>query len=229
MSQSAKRTYRWLGALALAHALLVSLLIICFFDAFHQPSLARCWFALATLWFLSPIVLILHRGRSWRGCFGFFVGSTLLLLPSFTEYFVGTGPWVLGLPPAVELEPISVSQYCRAWWAGRVQAKSDVAEGILAREVYGFGGGGPAAEILRKRYNIQTRALAGCIVDAKIVGHAAGYNAVSNAEIERRVGRARIKAAEAEGLAVALGTNERRKSYCEYLQNVSQSFQATRT
>ena len=98
MSQSAKRTYRWLGALALAHALLVSLLIICFFDAFHQPSLARCWFALATLWFLSPIVLILHRGRSWRGCFGFFVGSTLLLLPSFTEYFVGTGPWVLGLP-----------------------------------------------------------------------------------------------------------------------------------
>ena len=132
-------------------------------------------------------------------------------------------------PPAVELEPISVSQYCRAWWAGRVQAKSDVAEGILAREVYGFGGGGPAADILRKRYNIQTRALAGCIVDAKIVGHAAGYNAVSNAEIERRVGRARIKAAEAEGLAVALGTNERRKSYCEYLQNVSQSFQATRT
>jgi hypothetical protein len=40
MSQSAKRTYRWLGALALAHALLVSLLIIFFFDAFHRSSLA---------------------------------------------------------------------------------------------------------------------------------------------------------------------------------------------
>jgi hypothetical protein len=214
MSQSAKRTYRWLGALALAHGLLVSLLIIFFFDAFHRSSLAPLWFALATLWFLWPVVLILHRGRSWKRCLIFLSLSAFFFLPSLPDYALHNGPWVVGLPFGVDLEPISISRYSLAWWAGRTEAEKDVAKGILAREVYGFGaGGGHAAKILRERYHIETRPVADCIVDEKIVGHATGYNEISEKEIDRRVGLARVKAAEAEGFLLDRQTTARREQY----------------
>jgi hypothetical protein len=74
---------------------------------------------------------------------------------------------------------------------GKANALRDIEANILAVETYGFGmnGDGGRSHLLRERYNIETRIVAGCIVNEKIVGHAKGYNEVSRAEIERRFGK----------------------------------------
>jgi hypothetical protein len=54
-------------------------------------------------------------------------------------------------------------------------------------ELSGLGAGG-FAEPLRNRYGIETRVVAGCVVDESILGHERGYNVVSAAEIKRCLG-----------------------------------------
>gem|GEM_PF-3066390 len=215
INQPDKHTYRLLGWLALAHALVASALVIFFFEPIvHGSYTARAWVGLATLWFLWPIVLILHRGRSWRRCFIFVVMGMLLFLPILPAYIFHIGPPAVGLPFGVHLEPISILRYWRAWWSGRADARKDIAAGILAREVYGFGAaGGHSAKILRDRYHIETHPTAGCVVDEKIVGHAAGYNEIAEKEIDRRVGRAQVEAAKAEGLVLDRQATELREQY----------------
>ncbi len=78
----------------------------------------------------------------------------------------------------------------RTYLAGRAAAQRDIQHGVLATESAGL----PAewsdeyVSLLRRRYGIEDRAVAGCMVDDKITGHIIGYNEVSDAEIKRRFG-----------------------------------------
>jgi hypothetical protein len=79
-----------------------------------------------------------------------------------------------------------------AYEAGRQEAERDIRDGRLDIEMYG--GPPPAwldecAKLLRQRYGIRLRDIAGCVVDYQIIGHERGYNEVSHAEILRRFGR----------------------------------------
>ncbi len=74
---------------------------------------------------------------------------------------------------------------------GKAAATRDLNDGILAVETYGFtmGGSDLKSQLLKERYNIERRIVAGCIVSKKIRNHAKGYNGVSLPEIERRFGK----------------------------------------
>lgn len=53
--------------------------------------------------------------------------------------------------------------------------------------------------ILRERYGIQLKRIAGDTdVTGRIIGHAQGYNEISNAEITRRFGAGVLREAEGE-------------------------------
>jgi len=74
---------------------------------------------------------------------------------------------------------------------GKADAMRDINANILATEVYGFGASKNSewGRLLKQRYGIEQRVVAGCIVNEKITGHAKGYNEVSHQEIERRLGK----------------------------------------
>ena len=79
----------------------------------------------------------------------------------------------------------------RAYLAGRAEAQRDIQRGVLARELAGKP---PTCfneheRLLQLRYGIESRHVAGCVVNARIDGHMLGYNDVSEAEIFRRFGR----------------------------------------
>ena len=84
----------------------------------------------------------------------------------------------------------SESSAREGYQAGSVEARHDLATGKLAVETYGF----PVecsseyAQLLRERHGIELRPVAGCVVDARIAGHARGYNEIMMPEIERRFG-----------------------------------------
>lgn len=73
---------------------------------------------------------------------------------------------------------------------GRADAKRDLAKGTLAQETYGLPTiyQGEYFKLLAEKYPIEMRPVAGCLVDDKIVGHAAGYNEIMDREIEHRFG-----------------------------------------
>ena len=223
-SSSAARTYRLLCWLALAHALvLFALLWLLLRPPFAEAHwvvrgrLLRGWVGLVTLWIFWPPVLLLHRGRTARRLALFAPLSAVLLLPSLS-FYNGEAPMAFGLPLGVSMTPVSCWEYFSAYRAGRAEASKDVAAGIMAREVYGFGAGfGPGPDILRDRYRIEVRPVAACIVDEKIVGHAAGYNEIADREIDRRVGRARVEAAMEEGFRIAKANREHEVQLSEEL------------
>ena len=74
--------------------------------------------------------------------------------------------------------------------SGRADAQQDLAKDVLAKERFGL----PVvcineySELLRERYRIELRPVAGCVVNSRILAHARGYNGVMGAEIERRFG-----------------------------------------
>jgi len=110
---------------------------------------------------------------------------SLLWLP---RYMMEAPPY-LGLPWGVSLWPPSLCRYFAAYWHGRADAKKDVQNGHLAVEVYG--GPGflvPLFHELKERYGVEARPVAACVVDDQILGHAAGYNRISAAEVKRRFG-----------------------------------------
>jgi hypothetical protein len=73
---------------------------------------------------------------------------------------------------------------------GEKEAKNDLGQGKLAVESYGK----PVIfretyqKLLKQRYGIEVRTVAGCAVDDQIAGHAEGYNKAMNAEIQKRFG-----------------------------------------
>ena len=68
----------------------------------------------------------------------------------------------------------------RAYIAGQADARRDIQHGVLAIEAHGLGAGyGKYAEILKQRYGIEERGVAGCgILDNKTEGHLRGYNGI---------------------------------------------------
>jgi hypothetical protein len=102
------------------------------------------------------------------------------------------------------MNPWSLWHYYHAYYAGRNEARKDVAAGVLIIEEAGFGAGaGPYVQILRDRYRVEVRGIAQCIVDDSILGHLAGYNAISEPEINRLIGSEKIEAAREEGHRIA--------------------------
>jgi hypothetical protein len=134
-----------------------------------------------------------------------------LFVPSFLLFRL-EAPSALGLPTAVDLTATGLWRYASAYRSGRADAKKDIAAGILATETYGFGAGsGHYAKILRDRYQVDTRAVAGCVIDDQIAAHAAGYNAVSIPEIARRLGQPRLAALQEEGSRLDAEEGKRRE------------------
>jgi hypothetical protein len=84
--------------------------------------------------------------------------------------------------------------------SGQANALKEIAEGRLALETYGLPSRtrGPYIDLLKTKYDIQLRAVAGCIVDSTITGHARGFNEVMMTEIEKRFGADALAKAEAE-------------------------------
>lgn len=74
---------------------------------------------------------------------------------------------------------------------GKIDAQRDIQANQMITEIYGFGASRDSelGRLLKKRYGIEQRVVAGCIVNEKIIGHAKGYNEISHAEIERRFGK----------------------------------------
>jgi len=197
---SSVRIYKRLGYLALAHAALLVALTALWLrmqSNEHESWFQRFWVGSVTLWFYWPVALVLHRGRSVLRFAVFMLLATVVLLPSlwFCNRIAASE---FGLPWGVDMTPWSMWQYFSAYRAGRVEAEKDVAAGILAIEEFGFSAG-TGGQILRERYQIEVRAIAGCGVDDGILGHAAGYNSVSEPEIYRRFGRDHIATARNEG------------------------------
>lgn len=87
-----------------------------------------------------------------------------------------------------------------AYQSGRAEAETDLEDGRLIIEDYGFPRKGQQefAEILRQRYHIELRRVASDFLDPRAYGHAFGYNDVSKPEIKRRFGDDVLQKAEAE-------------------------------
>src|SRR5207253_7591332 len=131
-----KHSHR-LAWLALAHTALVlgaDLLLLR-----HSPVsfyVERSWVAVATLWFLWPIVLLLTFGFSGRWVAIPLVAAALATCFWFRWYAM-IAPMHLGLPWGVTLSPASISRYFVAYWRGRADARKDIEAGRLGVEVYG--------------------------------------------------------------------------------------------
>jgi hypothetical protein len=202
------RAYRRLGYLALAHAIAVFVGFLVSEGGILLPEVGvgitwrgRLWIALITLWFFWPLILALHRGRSALRFAVFTLLGALLLWPSL-RFYDTSAPEELGLPLGMRMNPVSVWKYGTAYLAGRFDAKKDVSAGILAIEDAGLLPGherwdGP---ILRERFKIEIKTIAGSVVDETCIGHRDGYNDVSVREIDRRFGWDRVQAARGEFL-----------------------------
>lgn len=99
---------------------------------------------------------------------------------------------------AEEEEVQRQEEYKAARDTGRADAEKDVMAGCLAIEVFGppIKGEADYERVLRERYQIELRRVSGDTVrdiDNKVIGHASGYNEVSEAEIERRLGKEAIE------------------------------------
>ncbi len=77
-----------------------------------------------------------------------------------------------------------------AFLLGKTAATRELAEGKLALETYGLPPVSRRAymDLLKQRHGIQLRAVAACIVNSSITGHARGFNEIMLAEIEKRFG-----------------------------------------
>jgi hypothetical protein len=188
------RVNRLLGLAAVLHAVLI---VLGWIQWVPFPT-AWLWVAFATLWLAWPFVLILHPGRSILRLMTPLLISLPLLWRVFDEYSFHL-PVALGFPLGVHLDEIS--DYLSARKAGGAEATHDLQNGRLAIETYGLPMPQEYAQILRARYDIEVRPIAGDTdVTAKVIGHKQGYNEVSEREINRRFGDGVIEQAAEEAL-----------------------------
>ena len=191
------RAYRVLGTAALSFAL--ALLGLWMVPPESGWIILPLQVGLTLIGVASVLALLLHTGRSARRLIAFALPVAILLLPSLALFRL-SAPYVLGFPIGVSWNPVSMWEYASAYQEGRAEAKKDLQAGLLAMQVYGFGaGGGNGVQLIRDRYQVETRAIAQCEVNAKIAGRAAGYNSVSEPEIYRRVDRATLERTREEG------------------------------
>jgi hypothetical protein len=213
------RAYQRLGFLAVAHAVAAfGLGFLLLLGGSEDAWRERLWVGLVTLWFFWPVVLALHYGRSILRFAVVMSLAAVVLFPSLCFYNM-IAPSAFGLPWVVSMNPVSIWKYYSAYQTGRSEAKGDVAANILAIEESGLPGPGLAhyVRILRERYQIEVRRVAGCVVDEKIEGHQAGYNDVSEREIDRRVGLGCIEAAREEAARVGAEIYAREEQFFDDL------------
>jgi hypothetical protein len=192
------RVHRILGASAIVYAALVTVLHL--LRGSKSWTEMYVWVALATLWLIWPIVLLLRAGRSFRRVAIPVLVSLILLIPSIREYRT-TAPLCVGLPPGVSLSPRSIAAYVQGYRAGKADAEKDLLLGRLAFETYGLPMPRKFREILQERYRIELRQTWGDVnVPEKIIGHERGYNKISQVEITRRFGSGAIESASEEAL-----------------------------
>jgi hypothetical protein len=199
-SSSSIRVHRILGFLAVLHAFLIaSIRVALLLHGLSRGGLLP-WVAFVTLWLFWPVILIVYPGRSLlRVAIPLLVSLPILWHP-FREYRL-TAPIAFGFPPGVRLSPGDIWDYFSARRAGHDQAESELRSGVLVVEVYGFPLPPEYADILRDRYHIKLKRIAGDThVTAKVIGHAEGYNEVSKREIKRRFGDRVLEAAADKAL-----------------------------
>jgi hypothetical protein len=190
-----------LGWITIVHATLLSFLVL-WMVRYGSTSFIqeRLWVGLATLWVFWPIVLVLHAGRSVLRVGIPLLVSILILFPSIREY-PRMALYTLGVAPFVDLSPRSIMDYLVAHRVGRADATKDIQSGRLVIETYGLPPPPQYPEILRQRYHVELRPIAGCTdVTPKVIGHEQGYNGVSKAEIKRRFGSNVLEAVREETL-----------------------------
>lgn len=196
------RVHRILGLLAVLHSVLIFAVFfgVIFFAHWSWSFwFSRLWVGFATLWFLWPLVLAFHPGRSVLRLIVPLIIALPFLFLSRREYRA-SAPHAFGLPEGVQFSPYSILEYLKADRIGRAEAEKDLRSGHLAIEIYGYPMKGEPEyrDILRQRYQIEFRRVAGDTnISAKVIGHAKGYNEVSEPEIKRRFGGI-LKAAEEE-------------------------------
>lgn len=189
------RTHRILGAAAICHAAVVATVIIVMFFHSRFPS-GPLWVAFVTSWLVWPVALVLHRGRSLRRVAIPVLISLPLLWPAWRDYQI-SAPAAIGLPLGVRLSPRDLLDYFAALREGRAAAQRDIQTGVLAVEAYGLPKPQPYKHILREQYQVELRQIAGDTdVTARVMGHAKGYNEISEAEIGRRFGSHALAQAE---------------------------------
>lgn len=83
------------------------------------------------------------------------------------------------------------SEFKAAYRSGRADAERDIRRNYLGVEEYGktpvFADN--YAKVAEHRFGVHVKRVAGCVVDDQILGHAKGYNEISESEIRRRFGR----------------------------------------
>jgi hypothetical protein len=145
------------------------------------------WMALATLWLFWPVVLILHRGSSVPRVVISLTVSAIILWPAWREYS-SFAPRQFGVPEGVDsFSPTVIWDYYAGYRDGRKEAENYVRSGQLTREEIGMPEPEEYYRILRDRYQIEPRRM-GDIVTTRMIGHARGYNDVSDPLIERKFG-----------------------------------------
>ncbi|HZR78724.1 MAG TPA: hypothetical protein VFA58_05915 [Chthoniobacterales bacterium] len=156
------------------------------------------WFVFTTLWLMWPVVLIAHSGHSVvRVLFPTLI--SLLILSRISTDYCFTAPVVFGFPSAVSIGDIP--DYLSGRRTGEADAKRDLENGQLVIETYGLPMPEEYPKILRDRYGIEVRTIAGDTnVTATVIGHEKGYNKVSEPEISRRFGSGVVQAAAEEAL-----------------------------
>jgi hypothetical protein len=200
---SVVRVHRILGFLAVLHSVLIFAVffgVIVFAHASWSFRFNHLWVWFATLWFLWPLVLAFHPGRSVLRLIVPLVIALPFLILCLREYRA-SAPNAFGLPDGIQFSPYSILEYLKADRIGRAEAEKNLRSGHLAIEIYGYPMKGEReyGDILRQRYQIEFRRVAGDTnISAKVIGHAKGYNEVSEPEIKRRFGGDILKAAEEE-------------------------------
>ena len=163
---------------------------------------------LAALWVVSLLLFALYSASPTARLIVVLAIASVLLMPIVRLYSPPLGA-LLGLP--FNLDPLSVWSYGTAYQRGKADARKDIAAGVLAVETFGLGAGGRHVQLVRERFGIDTRIVAGCGVNDEILGHAAGYNKVSEAEIDRRFGLAAVEAVREEGARLDAEAYEEQK------------------
>ena len=101
------------------------------------------------------------------------------------------GLLIISLSWAINVFGGESAEFKAAYRAGRAEAQRDISRNYLAVEEYGKVSGWDAdyAKIAEKRFGVHVKRVAGCIILDQILGHAKGYNEISEPEIKRRFGR----------------------------------------
>ena len=162
----------------------------------------------ATLWFLWPIVLLIHPGRSWRRVlvplaagYVFYVLWSRVQSRGLSELSVKLGAEP-GIDSAfVDLTPHDLAYYAIAYGCGWFDAQKDANTGRQILEAYGFGTFTPSAPNFSdeaiKECGIEINHVTGSVVNTWILGHSKSYNQVMIKKIRQRC-PAVVKAAEDE-------------------------------